>query len=209
VLVRLDAQKRSVDLLPVVDAPTVRTVALARIQRLVVDKAGAILVKRVLHENLLRVRIDHLAPRVIREDALDGPWRSARRTWGCRSESRARSRSWGTAFRLREQYKTRLRRARLGRSPYARTACLRREYCKNRSCLARLGRSPYARTAFRLHDLYTNRSRHARRRCSPYARTACLRRDEHNTYIQDARSAAMRRFRLRAAALPCGAPQLD
>ncbi len=58
------------DQLPVVDAPKVRT-ALSRIQRLVVDKAGRFLVKRVLHENLFCVLVDHLAPRVRREDALE------------------------------------------------------------------------------------------------------------------------------------------
>ncbi len=55
VLVRFDAQKRPLDLLPVVDAPTVRTVALARIQRRVVavgPKAIEVLVQRVAHADL-------------------------------------------------------------------------------------------------------------------------------------------------------------
>jgi hypothetical protein len=98
-----------------------------------------------------------------------------------------------TAFRLRDGYKTRLR-ARSGRSPPYALACRRREQYNTRLRLARSGRILPRRTASRL-------------------------RDEHNTrlrlalglaYIQDARSAAMRRFRLRPglarAALPCGAP---
>jgi hypothetical protein len=84
-------------------------------------KAFVALVQRVLHENLLCVRVDHLAPRVRREDALE-----TRRAVpvvlsvaAARIGATPRSRSWGIEVRRRDQYKSRLSLARCRCSPYA------------------------------------------------------------------------------------------